>query len=95
MSTANETVEIIYVDGSNDYSYEPNDGMTLRDWFAGQASENDVEAFAPQTVGEAAKLLGIEVNQYRAEHSQIIRVRAKFAYADAMLAARARKEGAQ
>jgi hypothetical protein len=78
MSTPNETVEILYVDGSNDYSYEPNDGMTLRDWFAGKALQGWLASFGPDAECKPVRV-------------------AEFAYevADAMLAARARKEDEQ
>jgi hypothetical protein len=77
MSTPNETVEILYVDGSNDYSYDPNDGMTLRDWFAGKALSG-IMAGATDTSNRL---------EWAPEEA--------YAMADAMLAARARKEDEQ
>jgi hypothetical protein len=42
MSAPNDGGPAFPLAGSNDYSYEPNDGMTLRDWFAGQALQSMV-----------------------------------------------------
>lgn len=53
-------------------------GMTLRDWFAGQASEEDVEAH-----------LGGKIHpQTGRTYATLSREEAKYAYADAMLKAR-------
>ena len=59
--------------------FEP--GMSLRDWFAGMAREEDIEYYLPDTMGELEKLetiLGRTVD----------RVWARYAYADAMIAER-------
>lgn len=53
-------------------------GMTLRDWFAGQASEADIEA---NKGGQIHPQSGRTFNTRSRE-------RAKYAYADAMIAAR-------
>ena len=56
-------------------------GMSLRDWFAGMAREEDIEYYLPDTMGELEKLetiLGRTVD----------RVWARYAYADAMIAER-------
>ena len=53
-------------------------GMSLRDWFAGQASEADIEAHE-----------GGEVHPFTARvYNKRTREQAKYAYADAMLKAR-------
>ena len=51
-------------------------GMSLRDWFAGQATEEDIDAHQ-----EYAKDIGGMVPKYTREQ-------AKYRYADAMIAAR-------
>ncbi len=57
-------------------------GMTLRDWFAGQATEEDIRAhIAIMGLHEGAL---VEHNTGRCRS----REQAKYAYADAMLAAR-------
>lgn len=53
-------------------------GMSLRDWFAGQATEQDIEM---HTGGEIHPKSGGIINGRTREQ-------AKYAYADAMLAAR-------
>ena len=52
-------------------------GMSLRDWFAGQATERDIEAHLTNCDAE-----GFGTGRYRT------REQAKYAYADAMIAAR-------
>ena len=52
-------------------------GMSLRDWFAGQATERDIEAHLTTCDAE-----GFGTGRYRT------REQAKYAYADAMIAAR-------
>ena len=56
-------------------------GMTLRDWFAGQATEADIEAHSG---GEIHPKTGRAYNQKTREQ-------AKYSYADAMIAAREAK----
>lgn len=75
-------------------------GMSLRDWFAGHATEADIERFIPQTSGGCADLfhkLGLgpkpeaqESGAYLVRHDVITKLRyfAKWKHADAMLAAR-------
>lgn len=76
-------------------------GMTLRDWFAVHASEEDIDALIPKTVGEMADLLvrlgrikpgwrqlGSALDAYRDEHKNGLRQWARYCHADAMLAAR-------
>ena len=60
-------------EGSQGYA-----GMSLRDWFAGQANEDDIRA--KMTFGDSYTLL-------------IDRVAARYRFADAMLAERAKAEG--
>jgi hypothetical protein len=61
--------------------WKPQEGMTLRDWFAGQATEEDIEA---HTGGDIHPQTGRLYNQ-------MTREQAKYAYADAMIAAREAK----
>ena len=65
-------------------------GMSLRDWFAGQVLGGPLATEAwPLTIGEGAKMLGVDVQDYRAErdYPKII-VAYAYAVADAMLAER-------
>lgn len=63
-------------------------GMTLRDYLASKATQDDVEAFIDKTAGEVAKRVGKSVEQLTRLDFARCRVIAKFEYADAMLAAR-------
>jgi hypothetical protein len=56
-------------------------GMTLRDWFAGQATEEDIEAHTGGDIHPQTGRL----------YDQRTREQAKYAYADAMIAAREEK----
>lgn len=69
-------------------------GMSLRDWLASQATQDDVEGFMPDGVAECAQMLGIEFSEWNSAHYAQLRCRAKWAYADAMLAAREVKKEA-
>ena len=57
---------------------DTKDGMSLRDWFAGQATERDVEEYRDYYICD---LTADCIPRYSREHS-------KYRYADAMLAAR-------
>ena len=57
---------------------EWHDGMTLRDWFAGQASENDIAEH--------------QLDEWGGKLPNVSRECAKYLYADAMLAARKGKQ---
>jgi len=61
-------------------------GMSLRDWFAGQATEQDVQNHIGESVTHLSGATYRNTTRTREE--------AKYAYADAMLAARAKKEAA-
>ncbi len=75
-------------------------GMSLRDWFATHASEEDLAAFVPKTVGDCADLfhsLGYgpkpeyqESGRYMVHHKVSLRLRywARYKHADTMLEAR-------
>lgn len=78
MSATNDGGPAFPLAGSNDYSYPPEDGMTLRDWFAGMAMQGASQF----------------VNQHEDHHSESLADIARESYkiADAMLAARERKE---
>ncbi len=86
----------------------PAEPMSLRDWFAGQATEADVAQFIPETIGEACdlyhrlgfgpKLKDQECIRYMRYHpvSKELRYWAKYQHADALIAARAtRRDGAK
>lgn len=73
---------------ANSEHHQP--GMTLRDWFAGQATEEDMEGFIAKSAGEVAKMFGKELEQLTSRDFGMAKVEAKFAYADAMLAYRAK-----
>ena len=58
--------------------------MTMRDWFAAQATEEDIAEYMPTTQGEAAV--------FKDKHGfRPSREWAKYQYADAMIAAREAK----
>lgn len=59
-------------------------GMTLLDWFAAHASDEDVESFMPHTIGEH--------REFKEKHGfPPSRQWARYQHADAMLKARDRK----
>ena len=56
-------------------------GMTLRDWFAGNASDADIAEYMPNTIGE--------LNDFKRDRGfSPTREWAKYQYTDAMLKAR-------
>lgn len=68
-------------------------GMTLRDWFATHASEEDINEFIPKTVGDVEHLckhLGIDATNVRISVKNL-RYWARYQHADAMLVARNKK----
>ncbi len=79
-------------------------GMTLRDYFAAKATEEDIAEFLPKTSGDCARLaydLGFAPHEHQPQDSGRYNIRhgvmrklrywAKFQHADAMLAERSRK----
>lgn len=66
--------------GDNHWAYA-SQGMSLRDWFASKASEEDLQGFLPQTVGEVSFL-------FSKDGIHRTRQWARYQHADAMLAAR-------
>lgn len=71
---------------------ESQEGMTLRDWFAGQALASD-KVETTDTVKEAAEVIGIDPKMYDWRiHHKILVARACYDYADAMLAERERRK---
>ena len=56
-------------------------GMSLRDWFASHATEDDLGQYLPATVGHAQDLKAVDGIERTREW-------AKYQYADAMLEAR-------
>lgn len=74
--------------GSNDYSYPPQDGMTLRDWFAGMALTGELASLAGEACVEATAKAAIRAGRTACEQ-----VAANcYEMADAMLAARGKEE---
>jgi hypothetical protein len=71
-------------DGGPAFPSETEWGMTLRDYFASEASEEDIQEFIPATRGEAAEF------QQRHGFSPS-RQWARYCHADAMLKAREAK----
>lgn len=63
-------------DHSTDWRQHGNDGMSLRDWFAGRATEKDIEQYRWRY--SAAGKISIDLT----------REESKYAYASAMIAAR-------
>jgi hypothetical protein len=63
-----------------------NEGMTLRQWFAGTAP--DIAGLIDTlTVGQCAEILGIEPSTYHwRTHFMELVARLRFEYADAMIA---------
>ena len=76
---------------SDNYEFHP--GMTLRDYMIIHAPASEVDSCIPDSVGEIAKWLGIENYTWR-EHYPMALAKARGIWADAMLSARERKEGA-
>ena len=60
-------------------------GMTLRDWFAGQATDKDIHRHMPWVEKRGAPL---GVGEYACTHEE-----AKYRYADAMIEARNKGKG--
>lgn len=67
---------------------------TLRDEFAMAASEEEIESIVGTTIDDYAKLLGMDAKDYdwRIHYGQCL-TKARYIWADTMLAARDRKEG--
>lgn len=70
----------------NEMFIEPTCGMTLRDWFASQASEQ--ELVLPDTAKECADSCGVSVNDYvkNRNYWYSIMAKARYQWADAMIA---------
>ena len=66
-------------------------GMTLRQYYAASCSEEEIERRVPDTVGEIRallhrlKLMPDTHYAYTADHGTLLRIWARFEYADAML----------
>lgn len=63
-------------------------GMSLRDWFAGQAPSAEINDITPATVKECAEYIGISDISYRPTDYKKVLAKARYEWADAMLAAR-------
>lgn len=70
-----------------DYNQCGHGGMTLRDYFAGEATHDDLAL--PQTVADYEKLLGLNPGEYKymIHYPQAV-AKARYVFADAMLRAR-------
>ena len=73
-----------------DHRYDGHDGMTLRDWFAGQADVADIQF---PDIKTAADWIGCDVSESTSfadglEFSFKLEAAIRYAKADAMLAAR-------
>lgn len=70
-----------------------HNGMALRDWFAGMASESD--ACLPTRAEEVAEMLGLTWNEYCKDvcgnYRRALAI-CKYKYADAMLAERSKND---
>lgn len=64
-------------------------GMTLRDYIAIHANTVDVENLGGETCVSAAKYLGLDKYIYE-QHHHLLRAKARYEFADAMLAERER-----
>jgi len=72
--------------------YQDQQGMTLWDWYVAHATEGDVEAFMPATVGEAQRFdRHYRIGGSHDERPRKRRIVARGLYADAMLAERAKR----
>ena len=70
------------------YVYE-QEGMTLWEYYAGHAPPYPLE---DESIGDAAKRIGVDVNDYKYEvHWPMLVARWNFQYADAMIAERNRR----
>ena len=70
------------------YAEHQDAGMTLRDYFAAHCPVSILDD-GQGTIAEAAKELGIPVNEYDGKkHFPILQARRAYAWADAMLEAR-------
>jgi hypothetical protein len=76
--------------GANEYGgHDTAWGMTLRDYFAAKAPTHEVVDLIGNTQAAAAKFIGIEAATYKpAEHYLPCITKARYMWADAMLAAR-------
>jgi len=66
-------------------------GMSLRDWFAGQVRQDEIDTYSPVSRNECAKFLGMGEEDYSKnplENYARITSRIRYTVADAMLAAR-------
>ena len=69
-------------------SVKETQGMTLRDWLASKASEADILLNVPETCWDLAKLFKVSLHELNSGHTLRARCEARYAYADAMIAAR-------
>jgi hypothetical protein len=79
-------------DGTWNQTFDP--GMSLRDYMIIHAPVSEIEALIPDTVGEISQWLGVK-NYTWIEHYPMALAKARMIWADAMIAARERKEGDQ
>ena len=70
--------------------YIDTEGLTIRDYFAGQVIASDDLDFN-QTVAEAAKFIGVQASEYKYDkHYPMVRAKIAYLFADAMLAERSK-----
>ena len=69
-------------------------GLSRRDWFAAVAPHDELGL--PDTQGESAEMLGMDFKAYMADHDRLWRAvvaKARYDWADAMLAASDKEKG--
>lgn len=76
-----------YEDGSRLFPETP--GMSMRDYFAGKAPAEEIDGIGGSTAAECAVYLGIEKYEF-SKHYLMIVAKARYQWADAMLAERAK-----
>lgn len=75
----------------NEYEIVTHGGLTKRDWFAAAAPAAEIDNMVPTTVAEAAAYIGVPVEEYKyTTHYPLVAAKARYAYADAMLAERSK-----
>jgi hypothetical protein len=78
------------IDANHEHFKIGTDGLTIRDYFAGQVIASDDLDFN-QTVEEAAKFIGVQTSEYKYyKHYPMVRAKIAYLFADAMLAERSK-----
>lgn len=86
--------DTVHTNGQVEYG---SPGMSLRDWFAGQALASGIIDLGEEgTVADAAEQLGIPAEDYIGKiHWPIVRAKRAYKIADSMLAEREGKQNAR